>query len=452
MWPSGLMSKSDASTCNRNILHHLDSFLGRGWSWRRSPLGPLQTLLTLIQMTVFSVRGSSAAMQKLFDEVGGSALGWKSVPSDSAFSRARRKSKPEHLRSLLNTLRGECRHIDSHPQLRLNGFRRVASVDGTKLSLSSHGTNKADFGCPSGEHLAPQALLTMLWDVGGNVPIDWRLGRFDESETGQLDQMIDSLQVGDILLGDRLYATCELMERLLGAGVDFVFRVKTGGTSLRVFADFAKTDQREQIVPLPGKNGSRVRLVRGHREGSEQIVFVTSVLDSAILSAEAVADLYQRRWGVETAYREGKDWMALRNLPGRNRHQVEQEVAAVMVYWLMQGELEGQVRKQYASEIARQKPAQADGHPPTAAAITELPIRFNRNLAAVIVGDVIRKSMARTEDALTIWKVGLDNLWRHRSRRRPGRSNRRTSQRPHDLKKRDDIARAQAKGGRAKGC
>jgi len=446
------MSKSDASACNPNILHRLGSFLSRGWRWRRSPLGPLQTLLTLMQMTVFSVRGSSAAMQKLFDEVGGGPLGWKAVPSDSAFSRARRKSQPEDLRRLVHTLRGECPHIDSHPQLRLNGFRRVVSVDGTKLSLSSQGTNKADFGCPSGDHLAPQALLTMLWNVGGNVPIDWRLGRFDESETGQLDQMIDSLQASDILLGDRLYATCGLMERLLCADVHFIFRVKTGGTSLRVFADFAKTDQGEQIVTLPGKNGLRIRLVRGHRAGSEQIIFATSVLDSELLSAEAVADLYQRRWGVETAYREGKDWMALSKLPGRNRHQVEQEVAAVMVYWLMQGELEGQVRKKYAAEIARQKPAQADGHPPTAEEITELPVRFNRNLAAVIVGDVIRKSMASTEDAVTIWKVGLDNLWRHRSRRRPGRSYRRTSQRPHELKKRDDIARAQAEGGRAKGC
>lgn len=446
------MSKSDASTRNDNILHRLGSFLGRGWKWRRSPLGPLQTLLTLMHMTVFSVRGSSAAMQKLFDEVGAGPLGWTAVPSDSAFSRARRKAKPEDLRGLVQTLRRECPHIDSHPQLRLKGFQRVVSVDGTKLPLCSQGTNKADFGCPSGNHLAPQALMTLLWDVGGNVPIDWRLGRYDESETGQLGQMMESLQVGDMLLGDRLYATCELMEGLLYAGVDFVLRVKAGSTALRIFADFAKADQREQIVTLPGKDGHRIRLVRGHRAGSETIIFATSVLDSTLLSAEAVADIYQRRWGVETAYREGKDWMALSNLPGRNRQQVEQEVAAVMVYWLMQGELEGQVRKKYAEEIARQKPAQTEGHAPTAKEIAELPVRFNRNLAAVIVGDVIRKGMASTKEAVTIWKVGLDNLWRHRSRRRPGRSYRRTSQRPHDLKKRDDIARAQAKGGRAKGC
>lgn len=125
-------------------------------------------------------------MQQLFDAVGGECLGWDAVPSDSAFSRARRKSDPRELQDLHHHLRQECPHIDSHPQLRVSGVTRVISVDGTKLELSAQGSNKADFGCPSGDHLAPQALLTLRWDVGGNVPVDWRIGRFDDTENAQI--------------------------------------------------------------------------------------------------------------------------------------------------------------------------------------------------------------------------------------------------------------------------
>jgi hypothetical protein len=446
------MSKSYATTCNNNVLHHISAFLTRGWKWRKSPLGPLQTVLTLIQMSAFGIRGNAAAMQKLFDEVGGEYLGWLKPPSDSAFSRARRKCTRETIGNLLDSLRPECTHIRSHPQMRVAGFERVIAVDGTKLALSSQGTNKADFGCPNGEHLAPQALLTVLWDVGGNVPVDWRVGRFDESENAHLDSLLGSLDEGDIMLADRLYPSSALMERMVLAGRDFVFRVKTKSGALRTIKDFAASDERERVIEIRGNSTVSVRLVRGHRQGTEDIVFATSVLDADTLSAEAVADLYQRRWAVETAYREGKDWLSLRHLPGRNREQVEQEIAAVMLYWLMQGELEGQVRKKYAKEIAAQKPAVAAGQPATASEISELPVRFNRNLAAVVIGDVLRHAMADSGRAVEIWRVGMDNIWRHRSRRRPGRSNRRTSQRPHDLKKRDDIARANAKGGRAKGC
>ena len=401
-----------------------------------------------MNMTVFSARGSAAAMQRLFEEVGGGQLGWHSVPSDSAFSRARRKSKPEDLRALLHTLRKECSHLDSHPHMRLRGFNRVAAVDGTKLTLSSLGTNKEEYGCPSGEHLAPQALMTLLWDVGGNVPMDWRIGRHDDAETNQLEEMLPQLKSGDLLLADRLYANKALMEHLININVDFVIRVRTGATALSVFEKFAQGSEREEIVDLPGKTGARVRLVRGYRRDTEDIIFATSVLENERLSPEAIADIYHRRWGIETAYREGKSWMALGNLPGRNRDQVEQEVAAVMIYFLMQGELEGQVRKKYNKEIREIDPKLPKDVAPLPEEISETPVRFNRNLAAVVIGGVIRKSMVNHKDAVTIWKVGMDNIWRHRSRRKPGRSYRRTSQRPHDFKKRDAEAKRQAMGGR----
>jgi IS4 transposase len=58
----------------------------------------------------------------------------------------------------------------------------------------------------------------------------------------------------------------------------------------------------DQTVPLPDHPGVLIRLGRGH------IVLVTSLVGVAH-DARAIADLYQRRWGIETAYREAKGGM-----------------------------------------------------------------------------------------------------------------------------------------------
>ena len=63
-------------------------------------------------------------------------------------------------------------------------------MDGTRVALASTTALKRDFGCPFGEHLAPKAVVTVLWDIGGNVPVDWRLGGHDGSEQAALTDML----------------------------------------------------------------------------------------------------------------------------------------------------------------------------------------------------------------------------------------------------------------------
>ena len=70
------------------------------------------------------------------------------------------------------------------------GFQRIVAVDGTRVALASTTALKRDFGCPFGEHLAPKAVVTVLWDIGGNVPVDWRLGGHDGSEQAALTDML----------------------------------------------------------------------------------------------------------------------------------------------------------------------------------------------------------------------------------------------------------------------
>ena len=78
-------------------------------------------------------------------------------------------------------------------------------------------------------------------------------------------------------------------------------RVKTSGPRIaKEITAFLASGLNDQTVMLPGHPGVFVRFVRGHREGTEHIVLITS-LTGPEHDACAIADLYQRRWGIETA-------------------------------------------------------------------------------------------------------------------------------------------------------
>jgi hypothetical protein len=231
-------------------------------------------------------------------------------------------------------------------------------------------------------------------------------------------------------------------------GVHFVMRVKTSGTRLsREVAAFLASGQADQTVPLHDHPSILIRLVRGHRDGSEHIVLVTS-LTGAAHCATAIADLYQRRWGIETAYREAKGWHGLDALPGRSKQMVRQEVCALMLFWLMQGELEGQARQVYADEIRKHPDVDPAWTP--AEGIAEVPVLFNRKLLATSVALLMAAAVASLDEAVQSWRVSIRYLWQNRARRRPGRQARRTSERPHDIKMRDADSSAAAIGGRQK--
>lgn len=449
MWSPDLMSNINVNTFTASILGKCGKFLPLGWVWGESPLGPQRTLATIMTMVV-SGQGYRSALSTVFENAD---VGWyksNSIPSSAALTQARAKLSEKMLRDLFRRLCAEATHVKSRAQFRYRDFRRCVAVDGTSLALKSTPKLKKAFGCPSGPHLAPQAELTVLWDLGGNIPVDWRMGACDETETGHLDDMLRNLEGGDLLIGDRLFPSRDLMARCIKRGIHFVFRAKIDGKrSMKELIEFRENDLDDQVVELMGHPGVKVRLTRAYLPDSTHIVCITSLMAEDGHTREAIADLYQRRWGIETAYREAKTWTQLANLPGYSKEHVRQEIAALMIYWLMQGELIGQTREAYAEEISAQPGVEPNWTP--AEGICESPVRFNRALAATMISSIMSMAMVDMEKAVQIWKSNIEYLWRNRSRRKPGRHYRRTSERPHKPKKRDEISVAKSKKWSTKG-
>ena len=442
------MSNINVNTFTASILGRCGKFLPLGWVWGESPLGPLRTLVTIMTMVV-SGQGYRSALSTVFENNVRDWSNSQSIPSSAALTQARAKLSEKMLRDLFRRLCAEVTHVKSRAQFRYRDFRRCVAVDGTKAALKSTPKLKDAFGCPSGSHLAPQARLTVLWDLGGNVPVDWRFGAFDETETGHLDDMLGNLDGSDLLIGDRLFTSRDMMARCIKRGIHFIFRAKIDGKrTTKELIPFRENELDDQVVELTGYPGVKVRLTRAYLPDSTHIVLISSLMAKDGHTREAIADLYQRRWGIETAYREAKTWTKLENLPGHSKEHVRQEIAALMIYWLMQGELIGQTRETYAEEISAQPSVEQNWTP--AEGICESPVRFNRALAATMISNIMSMAMVDMEKAVQIWKSNIEYLWRNRSRRKPGRHNRRTSERPHKFKKRDENSVSTSKKWRIK--
>jgi hypothetical protein len=81
-------------------------------------------------------------------------------------------------------------------------------------------------------------------------------------------------------------------------------------------------------IPL-GKTGLQVRVIKILLSTGETEVLVTNLSETEI-EREAFGELYHKRWGIETKYKELKQKLETGNFSGRLADNVKQDFYAVM--------------------------------------------------------------------------------------------------------------------------
>jgi IS4 transposase len=115
----------------------------------------------------------------------------------------------------------------------------------------------------------------------------------------------------------------------------------THSRKVRAFVDSGKDDDTvlmtcrhwlsRQVCKQSGVDPDTVlqfRLIRLTLPAGETEVLDTSLLDTEAFPAKLFADLYQRRWGIETYYRRLKQTLTLENVSGRTACAVQQNIHA----------------------------------------------------------------------------------------------------------------------------
>jgi hypothetical protein len=389
-------------------------------------------VLSLITMSVLGCRGYEHTLDEMKQRLG-RELGWlrqRDVPSPSALSQARLKLNAAMCASIVSQVYAMCSTARTYASLGYGGYRLLA-LDGTKLALPAYKALQDHFGCPShgdGRELAgPQASLTVLWDVGANQPVNWRLGPYKVSERVHADELIGGVGPGDLVLGDRGFPSRRLLTRAWRQQAQVLVRMRTTGCcvmhEVAAFLSVGATDLvttmhawDENAEDADPQVSIPIRLIRVALPDGSSAVYLTTLTDVGRHPAAVILEVYAQRWRIETAFREMKIWHGLERFHSRRVDGIAQEVAAIMIFQLLASELEAKAR------VVHQRPhATAPAAGTEALVVQRDSVRFNRRIVADCVCDLMFTA-ARGRDVAEAFAYAMFRIWRYRQTVKPGRA------------------------------
>ena len=329
-----------------------------GHAWRDRTLGPVETISLFITQILHG-NTSCAHVRQL----GNFAF------TRSAYCEARKRLPVQVFRDLL---RETALRVTMHAS-RVGLWRghRVVSMDGSTFSMSDTRELHALF------HWAPEnrgfelpvAKFVALFDLITGALLDLVPASMRDHELHIVQALRDLLRPGDVVVADRLYCTYAYLAQLFSRQLHVVIRVPVGSRRVdfrphRRHAAYKhgkglqsiwirRLGKHDQIVDWikPGEVPSwlgraiwdrlpdrlRVREVRYRvtRRGfrSREVTVVTTLLDPHRYPRKAVAELYGRRWQVETNLRHLKTTMRMDILRCQTVEGIHRELAVFgMVY------------------------------------------------------------------------------------------------------------------------
>lgn len=223
----------------------------------------------------------------------------------------------------------------------------VLVVDGSSVTAPDTPANQKAFPQQSVQKPGcgfPILRLVALLSLATGMLTAWMIGTWTQHEVGLFQGLWDSLQPGEVLLGDRGFCNWGLLAQCVQRNLHAVFRVK--GIRRADFRHGQRLSRHERLVQWrkPWAAAKTVtaqewallpevltlRLVRcqlnvpGFR--TRQVIVVTTLLDSAKYPPEALAQLYFRRWAMELTLRNIKITLQMDQLSCKNPQNLEREI------------------------------------------------------------------------------------------------------------------------------
>lgn len=273
-------------------------------------------------------------------------------PDTGAYCKARKRLPEPALRNLVRSTGRQL--MNNGEQRWLWKGRSVKIVDGTCLSMPDTPKNQKAY--PKQAHLPdgvgfPLMRCVVIFSLAVGTVLDAAMGRFRGKRTGELSlfrSLDDALEPGDVLVGDRLFATFWDVARLLTRGIDIVMRMHPGRTKIYFHGHSAgnrriwwrkkkRPDWIASEIDAAVPKWLRLRALRvvvrqpGFR--TKRLVLVTTLTDADAYPAVDVADLYRRRWQAELNLRSLKTILQMDILRGHSPDIVHKELwAHLLVY------------------------------------------------------------------------------------------------------------------------
>jgi putative transposase len=314
---------------------------------------PALTLWTFLWQVVGSAKTCTAACAR--------ALTWRlalGLPPCStntgAYCKARHKLPEPLLRQL--TLDLADRLEDYLPRRWLWRGRHVRIVDGTVCTAADTPANQQVF--PQRDRVPPGAgfplvRLVVLFSLATACCTNAAIGPYQGKGAGETTLargLLDRLLPGEVLLGDRLFATYWLIAWVLARQADAVFRLhahrgRDGNSrssrlvqvlgvqdNLVVWQRPRRPEWLDEATYAQMPQQLRLRIVWRHVAvpgfRTEEVALVTTLTDAGEYAAEELVGLYRQRWAAELDLRSLKQTMKMEHLVCKSPDMVRKEVWA----------------------------------------------------------------------------------------------------------------------------
>jgi hypothetical protein len=352
------------------------------------------------------------------------------------YCRARAKVSAQALRRLA-VLAGR-RLEEATPGAWLWKGRHVKLVDGSTSQLADTEANQAAFP-QQGQQKKGLGFPLIRWvalvSLATAVVQGFAYGPYAGKETGEtalFRELLEYLRRGDIVLADRYYCSYFLVALLRSLGVDVVMRLHQ-----RRHYDFRRGQRlgagdhvvtwvkpqrpewmsAELYAQLPDEIRMReiYRQVKEPGCRVEELVIATTLLDAQVYSADAIAELYSKRWLVELDIRALKTTLRMDALECKTPFMVEREIWAHLLAYNLVRKVGAQV-----AHLVEEQPRS---------------ISFKATKQAILAGWQ-QATRLRGADYVRVAKAMLKLLRKQQVGNRPGRCEPRAVKRrpkPHPL-------------------
>jgi len=200
--------------------------------------------------------------------------------------------------------------------------------------------------------------MVALISLATGVVRDLALGPYKGKETGEtalFRTLLDGLEAGEIVLGDRCFASFFMLAELMRREVDGLFRMHQRRTfdfrrgrrlgsedHVVIWTKPARPEwmSEDNYAQIPNELKVRELRFKVQQPGFRvnELVLVTTMLDADEYTKEELADLFLQRWNIELDLRSIKDVMQMDVLRCMSPEMVEKEIwIHLLAYNLIRG-------------------------------------------------------------------------------------------------------------------
>lgn len=263
--------------------------------------------------------------------------------SDSAVTQARQRLGEDALAWLFEESAKKWWQQDAQ-RYDFHGLHLLA-VDGTSLKLSDSVANRDHFGAPRFAKGAvasyPHARMVTLCALSTQLVLGARFGAYTLGEMSYAKDLIQEIPDHSLTVFDRGFLAAEVLHTLCSTGEQRHFLIPAKSNTRWTIID---GDEDDALVEMKVSAAARkhdpslpklwrARAVRGVDQDGKPTYLLTSLTERHAFPAKALQQCYQRRWQIETSYRELKQTMMgmVLSLRSQSVEGTRQEIWGILI-------------------------------------------------------------------------------------------------------------------------